>query len=92
MGGHLRNWTAVTPRPWPVGPWEIYGNLDFSDGDGKAVFTLYVQRGSGEEYVLRVDNLGAACGWLVSSLGHNEGADPTGRQAGLGEPTTIGSN
>lgn len=47
----------LRPRPWPVGPLESYGKVDFDDGEGKAVFTLYVQRGSGDEYVLHVENL-----------------------------------
>jgi hypothetical protein len=33
--------------------------VDFNDGEGKAVLTLYVQRGPGEEYVLHVENLTA---------------------------------
>lgn len=49
----------LRPRPWPVGPWESYGKVDFNDGEGKTVLTLYVQRGSGEEYVLHVENLAA---------------------------------
>lgn len=49
----------LRPRPWPVGPWESYGKVDFDDGEGKAALTLYVQRGPAEEYVLHVENLAA---------------------------------
>lgn len=52
-GGRLR------PRPWPVGPHESYGKVDFDDTDGKAVFTAYVQREAEEGYVLHVEHLAA---------------------------------
>lgn len=52
-GGRLR------PRPWPVGPSESYGKVDFDDGEGKAVLTLYIQRGPEEGYVLHVEHLAA---------------------------------
>lgn len=49
----------LKPRPWPVGPSESYGKVDFDDGEGKVVLTLYVQRGPDEGYVLYVDHLAA---------------------------------
>lgn len=49
----------LRPRPWPVGPRESYGKMDFADGDGKTVLTLYVQRGPEEGYVLHVEHLAA---------------------------------
>jgi hypothetical protein len=64
-GGHLHEPTQyeaegrLKPRPWPVGPSESYGKVDFDDGEGKIVFTLYVQRGPEEEYVLHVEHLAA---------------------------------
>jgi hypothetical protein len=36
---------------------ESYGKVDFDDGEGKAVLTAYVQRGSGEGYVLHIEHL-----------------------------------
>jgi hypothetical protein len=47
----------LRPRPWPVGPSESYGKVDFDDSDGKAVLTLFVQRGTGEGYVLHIEHL-----------------------------------
>lgn len=52
-GGRLR------PRPWPVGPSESYGKVDFDDGEGKTVLTIYVQREPEEGYVLHVEHLAA---------------------------------
>ncbi|OAD97674.1 hypothetical protein A6A22_19880 [Arthrobacter sp. OY3WO11] len=50
----------LRPRPWPVGPSESYGKVDFEDGEGKTVLTVYVQRGPEEEgYVLHIDHLAA---------------------------------
>lgn len=49
----------LRPRPWPVGPSESYGKVDFDDGEGKAVLTLYIQRGPEEGYVLHVEHLAA---------------------------------
>ena len=55
----------LRPRPWPVGPLESYGKVDFDDGggdgdgDGKTVLTLFIQRGSEEGYVLHVEHLAA---------------------------------
>lgn len=50
-GGRLR------PRPWPVGPSESYGKVDFDDSEGKVVLTVYVQREPEEGYVLHVEHL-----------------------------------
>lgn len=50
-GGRLK------PRPWPVGPSESYGKVDFDDSEGKAVLTVYVQREPDEGYVLHVEHL-----------------------------------
>ncbi|MGF9648361.1 hypothetical protein AAIH32_10330 [Pseudarthrobacter oxydans] len=47
----------LKPRPWPVGPSDSYGKVDFDDGEGKAVLTLYVQRAPEEGYVLHVEHL-----------------------------------
>jgi len=52
-GGRLR------PRPWPVGPRESYGKVDFDDDSGKAVLTLYIQRGPEDGFVLHVEHLAA---------------------------------
>lgn len=49
----------LRPRPWPVGPHESYGKVDFDDGDGKTVLTLFIQRGPEEGYVLHVEHLAA---------------------------------
>lgn len=49
----------LRPRPWPVGPREGYGRVDFDDGDGKTVLTLFIQRGPEEGYVLHVEHLAA---------------------------------
>ena len=49
----------LRPRPWPVGPDESYGKVDFNDGEGKAVLTAYVQRGPDDGYVLHVEHLAA---------------------------------
>lgn len=49
----------LRPRPWPHGPTESYGKVDFDDRDGKAVLTVYVQRGPEEGYVLHVEHLAA---------------------------------
>lgn len=49
----------LRPRPWPVGPSESYGKVDFDDGEGKAVLTLYIQRAPEEGYVLHVEHLAA---------------------------------
>ncbi|MDQ0921834.1 hypothetical protein QF038_000342 [Pseudarthrobacter sp. W1I19] len=49
----------LKPRPWPVGPSESYGKVDFDDGEGKAVLTLYIQRAPEEGYVLHVEHLAA---------------------------------
>ena len=47
----------LRPRPWPVGPSESYGKVDFDDGEGRTLFTVYVQRGPGEGYVLHLEHL-----------------------------------
>lgn len=52
-GGRLR------PRPWPVGPSESYGKVNFDDAEGKAVFTASVQREEEEGHVLQVEHLAA---------------------------------
>lgn len=49
----------LRPRPWPVGPRESFGKVDFDDDEGKAVLTLYIQRESEEGYVLHVEHLAA---------------------------------
>ena len=49
----------LKPRPWPVGPLESYGKVDFDDSEGKSVLTLYIQRGPEEGYVLHVEHLAA---------------------------------
>lgn len=49
----------LRPRPWPVGPSESYGKVDFDDGGGKTVLTFYIQRGPEEGYVLHVEHLAA---------------------------------
>jgi hypothetical protein len=49
----------LRPRPWPIGPSESYGKVDFDDGEGKVVLTLYIQRGPEEGYVLHVEHLAA---------------------------------
>jgi hypothetical protein len=49
----------LRPRPWPIGPSESYGKVDFDDGEGKVVLTLYIQRGHEEGYVLHVEHLAA---------------------------------
>lgn len=49
----------LRPRPWPVGPSESYGKVDFDDGGGKTVLTLYIQRAPEEGYVLHVEHLAA---------------------------------
>lgn len=49
----------LRPRPWPVGPSESYGKVDFDDGEGKTVLTLYIQRVPEEGYVLHVEHLAA---------------------------------
>jgi hypothetical protein len=49
----------LKPRPWPVGPSESYGKVDFDDSEGKTVLTLYIQRAPEEGYVLHVEHLGA---------------------------------
>src|SRR6185437_14854098 len=49
----------LRPRPWPVGPNESYGKVDFHDGEGETVLTVYVQRGPEEGYVLHVEHLAA---------------------------------
>ncbi len=55
---HEAGW-RLKPRPWPVGPSESYGKIDFDDGEGKAVLTLYIQRAAEEGYVLHVEHLAA---------------------------------
>src|SRR5687767_6541775 len=47
----------LRPRPWPVGPRESYGRVDFDDSEGKVVLTVYMQREPEEGYVLHVENL-----------------------------------
>ncbi|MGK3954860.1 hypothetical protein ACLKOZ_01590 [Arthrobacter sp. R4] len=47
----------LTPRPWPLGPRESYGKVDFDDSEGKVVLTVYVQREPDEGYVLHVEHL-----------------------------------
>jgi hypothetical protein len=51
----------LKPRPWPVGPKDSYGKVDFDDGEGKTVLTLYIQRApeEGEGFVLHVEHLAA---------------------------------
>ena len=49
----------LKPRPWPVGPSESYGKVDFDDGEGKTVLTLYIRRAPEEGYVLHVEHLAA---------------------------------
>lgn len=49
----------LRPRPWPVGPTESYGKVDFDDGEGKTVLTLYIQRVPEEGYILHVEHLAA---------------------------------
>lgn len=49
----------LKPRPWPVGPREGYGKVDFDDGDGQTVLTLFIQRGPDDGYVLQVEHLAA---------------------------------
>ncbi|HKU02322.1 MAG TPA: hypothetical protein VJQ80_05880 [Arthrobacter sp.] len=49
----------LRPRPWPVGPREGYGKVDFADVDGKTVLTLFIQRGPEDGYVLHVEHLAA---------------------------------
>ncbi len=55
---HEAGW-RLKPRPWPVGPRESYGKVDFDDEEGKAVLTLYIQRAPEEGYVLHVEHLAA---------------------------------
>ena len=55
---HEAGW-RLKPRPWPVGPSESYGKVDFDDSEGKTVLTLYIQRAPEEGYVLHVEHLGA---------------------------------
>ncbi|ADX75252.1 hypothetical protein Asphe3_41870 (plasmid) [Pseudarthrobacter phenanthrenivorans Sphe3] len=49
----------LRPRPWSVGPNESYGKVDFDDGEGHSVLTLYIQRAPEEGYVLHVEHLAA---------------------------------
>jgi hypothetical protein len=49
----------LRPRPWPIGPIDSYGKVDFDDGEGKVVLTLYIQRAPEEGYVLHVEHLAA---------------------------------
>ncbi|MDQ0770413.1 hypothetical protein QF031_003162 [Pseudarthrobacter defluvii] len=49
----------LRPRAWPVGPRESYGKVDFDDGEGKTVLTLFIQRGPAEDYILHVEHLAA---------------------------------
>lgn len=56
---HYQAGWRLKPRPWPVGPSEIYGKVDFDDSEGKTVLTLYIQRAPEEGYVLHVEHLGA---------------------------------
>ncbi|WP_457946953.1 hypothetical protein ACTAQI_15230 [Pseudarthrobacter sp. alpha12b] len=56
---HYEAGWRLKPRPWPVGPSESYGKVDFDDGEGKAVLTLYIQRTPEEGYVLHVEHLTA---------------------------------
>ncbi|MFF2345949.1 hypothetical protein [Pseudarthrobacter sp. NPDC058119] len=56
---HLEPGWRLKPRPWPVGPSESYGKVDFDDSEGKTVLTLYIQRAPDEGYVLHVEHLGA---------------------------------
>ena len=49
----------LRPRPWPVGPREGYGKVDFDDGDGKTVLTLFIQCDAEGGYVLHVEHLAA---------------------------------
>ena len=46
----------LRPRPWPIGPIDSYGKVDFDDGEGKVILTLYIQRGHEEGYVLHVEH------------------------------------
>ncbi|WP_059390039.1 hypothetical protein, partial [Arthrobacter sp. Hiyo1] len=63
LGEHVHESTPydagerLRPRQWPVGPSESYGKVDFDDGEGKTVLTVYVQRGPEEGYVLHVEHL-----------------------------------
>jgi hypothetical protein len=56
---HFEAGWRLKPRPWPVGPSESYGKVDFDDGEGKAVLTLYIQRAPEEGYVLHLEHLTA---------------------------------
>lgn len=56
---HYEAGWRLKPRPWPVGPSESYGKVDFDDSEGKAVLTLYIQRAPEEGYVLHVEHLAA---------------------------------
>ncbi|MDQ0799392.1 hypothetical protein [Arthrobacter sp. SLBN-112] len=56
---HYEAGWRLKPRPWPVGPSESYGKVDFDDGEGKAVLTLYIQRAPEEGYVLHLEHLTA---------------------------------
>lgn len=56
---HYEAGWRLKPRPWPVGPSESYGKVDFDDGEGKTVLTLYIQRATEEGYVLHVEHLAA---------------------------------
>ena len=47
----------LNPRPWPLGPRESYGKVDFDDSEGQVVLTVYVQREPDEGYVLHVEHL-----------------------------------
>ena len=49
----------LRPRPWPVGPSESYGKVDFDDSEGKAILTVYVRREPEEGYVVHVEHLAA---------------------------------
>lgn len=49
----------LVPRPWPVGPPESYGKVDFDDSEGEVVLTVYIQRGPEEDYVLHIEHLTA---------------------------------
>lgn len=58
--GELAQYEAsgrLRPRPWPVGPSESYGKVDFEDGEGKTVLTAYIQRRPEEGYVLHIEQL-----------------------------------
>jgi hypothetical protein len=62
-GGRLK------PRPWPVGPSESYGKVDFDDGEGKSSSPSTYSASPKKVTSCTSTAWPPRCGWMARSFG-----------------------